>query len=84
VPNVETLTVFNTEHIMSDSFLNRSLLLAGAVFLAAPLGACNTVEGAGQDIESVGGAVSHTANEAGEEMGEAADEAGDEIDDEVD
>jgi predicted small secreted protein len=76
--------VFNMERIMSDLLLNRSLLLAGAVFLAAPLGACNTVEGAGQDIESVGGAVSHTADEAGEEMGEAANEVGDEIDDEAD
>jgi predicted small secreted protein len=67
--------------LMSDFLLNRSLLLAGVVFLGAPLGACNTVEGAGQDIKSVGGAVEHTADEAGEEMGEAADEVGDEIDD---
>jgi predicted small secreted protein len=69
---------------MTKSVINRSLLLAGAVFLGAPLGACDTVEGAGQDIENVGDAVGDTADEAGDEIGEAADEAGDEIDDEVD
>ena len=66
---------------MRRSVLNRSLLLAGMAFLGAPLGACNTVEGAGQDIESVGHTVEHTANEAGDEMGDAMndldDEAGD-------
>ncbi|HET6159473.1 MAG TPA: entericidin A/B family lipoprotein [Dongiaceae bacterium] len=68
---------------MSDFLANRSLLLAGLMFLGAPLAACNTVEGAGQDVESVGNAVEHTADEAGDEMGESADEVGDEIDDEI-
>jgi len=66
---------------MRKSVLNRSLLLAGMAFLGAPLSACNTVEGAGKDIETVGHTVEHTANEAGNEMGDAMndlhDEAGD-------
>ena len=57
---------------MRDPLANRSLLLAGLITLAVPLSACNTVEGAGQDIESVGNAVEHTADEAGEEIGEEA------------
>jgi len=59
---------------MSDPLINRSLLLAGLIFLGAPLAACNTVEGAGQDIKSVGNAVEHTADEAGDEIGEEAGE----------
>ena len=59
---------------MRDPLANRSLLLAGLISLAVPLSACNTVEGAGQDIESVGNAVEHTADEAGEEIGEEAGE----------
>jgi predicted small secreted protein len=62
---------------MRNSILERSVLLAGLVFLGAPIAACNTVEGAGKDIKSVGHAVEHTADEAGDEMGEAADELGD-------
>jgi predicted small secreted protein len=57
--------------------LERSVLLAGLVFLGAPIAGCNTVEGAGKDIKSVGHAVEHTADEAGEEMGEVDDELGD-------
>lgn len=59
---------------MRNSALNRSLLLAGLVFLGAPIAACNTVEGAGKDIKTVGHAVEHTADEAGDELGDAADE----------
>ena len=64
-------------YIVRNSILERSVLLAGLAFLAAPITACNTVEGAGEDVESVGHAVQHTADEAGEEMGEADDELGD-------
>lgn len=66
---------------MRNSVLNRSVLLAGLAVLTVPLAACNTVEGAGQDIKSVGSAVEHTANEAGEELGETADEIGEEAGD---
>jgi predicted small secreted protein len=59
---------------MRNSVLNRSLLLAGLVFLGAPIAACNTVGGAGKDIKNVGHAVEHTADEAGDELGDAADE----------
>lgn len=59
---------------MHDPLSNRSLLLAGLVLLSAPLAACNTVEGAGEDVQSIGGAVEEGADEAGEEMGEEAGE----------
>jgi predicted small secreted protein len=55
---------------MRNSVLNRSLLLAGMAFVSIPLIGCNTVEGAGKDIKTVGHAVQHTANEAGNEMGD--------------
>jgi predicted small secreted protein len=56
---------------MHDPLSHRSLLLAGLIFLGAPLvAACNTVEGAGEDVESVGDAIEDTAEEAGEEAGE--------------
>lgn len=59
---------------MADFLNKRSLMLIGMVALTAPfLQACNTVEGAGEDIQSVGHAVEHTADQAGDEMGEAAD-----------
>jgi len=59
---------------MRDPFINRSLLLAGLMLVGAPVAACNTVAGAGKDVESVGNAVEHTANEAGEEISEEAGE----------
>jgi predicted small secreted protein len=60
---------------MHDPLINRSLLLAGLIVLGSPLlTACNTVEGAGEDVESVGDAVSEAGEEAGEEIGEEAGE----------
>jgi predicted small secreted protein len=59
---------------MHDPLINRSLLLAGLIVLGAPLAACNTVEGAGEDVESVGEAVGEAGQEAGEEIGEEAGE----------
>ena len=59
---------------MHDPLINRSLLLAGLICLGAPLAACNTVEGAGEDVESVGNAVGEAGEEAGEEIGEEAGE----------
>jgi predicted small secreted protein len=59
---------------MRDPLVNRSLLLAGLITLTVPLAACNTVEGAGEDVESVGDAVGDTADEAGDEMGEESGE----------
>jgi predicted small secreted protein len=60
---------------MHDPLINRSLLLAGLIVLGAPLlSACNTVEGAGEDVETVGEAVGEAGEEAGEEIGEEAGE----------
>jgi predicted small secreted protein len=59
---------------MHDPLINRSLLLAGLIFLGAPLAACNTIEGAGEDVESVGSTVGEAGEEAGEEIGEEAGE----------
>lgn len=59
---------------MSDPLINRSLLLAGLVAIGVPLAACNTVEGAGEDIESAGDAIGDTADEVGDEIGEEAGE----------
>ena len=59
---------------MHDPLINRSLLLAGLIVLSAPLAACNTVEGAGEDVESVGDAVGEAAEETGDEIGEEAGE----------
>ncbi len=59
---------------MRDPLINRSLLLAGLISLTVPLAACNTIEGAGEDVESVGDAVEDTAEEAGDEIGEEAGE----------
>lgn len=54
--------------------INRSLLLASFIALSAPLAACNTIEGAGEDAESVGSAVGEAGEEVGEEIGEEAGE----------
>ena len=66
---------------MRNSVLHRSLLLAGIAFLSVPLVACNTVEGAGKDVKSVGNAVAHTANEAGNEMGDELHDLDNEVGD---
>ena len=58
---------------MAALLTKRSLLFAGLWLLGVPLHACNTVEGAGQDIENIGEAVEDTADEAGDEMGEDGD-----------
>lgn len=59
---------------MSNSVLNRSLLLAGLICLGAPVAGCNTVKGAGQDVQNTGEVIEHTADEVGDdidaEMGE--------------
>ena len=41
-----------------------------SVLLFAGLAACNTVEGAGEDVESGGEAISNTAQEAEQELSE--------------
>ncbi len=42
--------------------------LAAAMIMAGTLSACNTVEGAGEDIHNAGSAVSETAREVDREM----------------
>lgn len=48
----------------------RGLFYAGLIAATLPITACNTVEGAGEDLESAGDAIEDTAEEAGEEAGE--------------
>ena len=62
--------------LVGRPLVNRSVLLASLIALSAPLAACNTIEGAGEDAESVG----HTVGEAGEEVGEEIGEEAGEID----
>jgi predicted small secreted protein len=52
----------------------RKLLYAGLILLTVPITACNTVEGAGEDVKSIGNTVEEGAEEAGEEIGEEAGE----------
>jgi predicted small secreted protein len=42
----------------------RKLILLAAIAASLAVAACNTVEGAGKDVSSVGGAVSDTAKDA--------------------
>lgn len=56
---------------MTDT--KRKLFYAGLILATLPIAACNTVEGAGEDLESAGDAIEDTAEEAGEEAGEAVD-----------
>ncbi|MCV2868853.1 entericidin A/B family lipoprotein [Defluviimonas sp. WL0002] len=44
--------------------MTRMTLLALSAFMFAALSACETVEGAGRDIENVGEAVTDTAQDA--------------------
>jgi predicted small secreted protein len=48
----------------------RNLMYAGLILAALPISACNTVEGAGKDVQSVGEAVEEGADEVGDEMGD--------------
>jgi entericidin B len=54
---------------MPNSALLRSVLLAG-LLVAGGLGlaGCNTIEGAGKDIQAAGSAMSGTAKDTEEEM----------------
>lgn len=52
---------------MTALLTNRSVMLAGLFLLGIPLHACNTVEGAGQDVENTGEEIEDTADEAGDE-----------------
>jgi len=47
--------------------------LMAAGFAATALAGCNTVDGAGRDIQAAGSGVSHAATEAEEELEEAAE-----------
>ncbi|MFZ0268659.1 entericidin A/B family lipoprotein [Caulobacter sp.] len=42
----------------------RKLIILAAIAASLSVAACNTVEGAGKDVSSVGGAVSDTAKDA--------------------
>jgi len=48
----------------------KTITVALSVLLFAGLAACNTVEGAGQDVEAGGEAISDTARDAEQEMSE--------------
>jgi entericidin B len=54
---------------MPDSMLLRSVLLAGLIVTGgAALVGCNTIEGAGEDVQAAGSAVSSTAKDTKEEI----------------
>lgn len=55
------------------SATKRKLLYAGLILITVPITACNTVKGAGKDVQNVGEAVEEGAEEVGEEAGEAVD-----------
>ncbi len=42
----------------------RKLIILAAIAASLSVAACNTVEGAGKDVSSVGGAVSDTSKDA--------------------
>jgi predicted small secreted protein len=67
------ISVFHRVLVMAVLLTKRSLMLAGLCLLGVPLHACNTVEGAGEDVENVGEAVEDTTDEVGDEMGEDGD-----------
>ena len=55
--------------------MKRAILIMMLILSSAgALSACNTVEGAGDDVESVGEAVGEAADETGDEIGEEAGE----------
>lgn len=43
--------------------MKKIIAISAAALMAMSMGACNTIAGAGQDIESVGGAVEKTAKD---------------------
>lgn len=49
------------------------LSLATLTLLTLSLSACNTIDGAGQDIQAAGSGVSHAANETEEELEKATE-----------
>ncbi len=53
--------IINTEMIKNKAVQSLALLLAGSTLA---LTACNTVEGAGDDIEAAGDSISDTARDA--------------------
>lgn len=48
----------------------RALLYAGLILIALPVTACNTLRGAGKDIQKIGEVVVEGADEISNEMGE--------------
>lgn len=48
--------------------MSRLTVALAALFIALGLGACNTVRGAGEDIQSGGEAISDTATEVQREL----------------
>ncbi len=49
----------------------RNLFYAGLILATLPMAACNTVDGAGEDLESAGDAIEDGTDELGEESGES-------------
>ena len=54
---------------------SRFAALFTIALLLGGLAACNTVEGAGEDLEAAGEAVENTAEDAAEDAGNAAEDA---------
>lgn len=49
--------------------MKRYLIMLLVVMFAAPLTACNTMEGVGKDVKSAGGAVEDAAKDCGDKNG---------------
>lgn len=53
---------------MTTELKKTPLMIAAALVMALGISACNTVKGAGEDIESAGDAISDTANDVQNDM----------------
>jgi len=51
----------------------RALLYAGLTLIGLQVAGCNTLQGAGKDIQKIGEVVEEGAEEVGDEMGEIGD-----------
>jgi len=51
-------------NISKKSMPRAVILTLGALIVAVSFSACNTIEGAGKDIKSTGGAIEKTADDA--------------------
>jgi len=53
-----------TNRVKGSAFVRRGLLLAAGVLVSMAVAACNTTEGAGKDVKSLGKGIEDTARDA--------------------